>query len=66
VASAKKLVLFIIYGDRERPPIITNEDRDTRIRQRYASGDGLSDLARAYGISPQRVFQIVKPNRSDE
>jgi len=34
--------------------------RNAEIIRRYASGEGISDLAREYGISPQRVFQIVK------
>ncbi|MDK3160759.1 helix-turn-helix domain-containing protein [Kamptonema cortianum] len=35
-------------------------NRNERIRQRYATGEALSDLAREYGISPQRVYQIVR------
>ena len=34
--------------------------RNAEIIRRYASGEGISELAREYGISPQRVFQIVK------
>ncbi|MCB9450250.1 MAG: hypothetical protein H6672_02355 [Anaerolineaceae bacterium] len=33
------------------------------MRKRYALGEGLSDLAREYGISPQRVYQIVNFRR---
>lgn len=33
--------------------------RDDVIRRRYTAGETLSDLARAYGLSPQRVYQIV-------
>lgn len=34
--------------------------RDELIRIRHAAGETLSALAREYGVSPQRVFQIVK------
>jgi Mor family transcriptional regulator len=40
-----------------RPP-----SRREQIQQRHKDGESLSDLAREYGISPQRVWQIV--NRS--
>ena len=43
-----------VFVDVLRPP-----SRPEQIRQRYASGERLSDLAREYGISPQRVWQIV-------
>lgn len=37
--------------------------RNELIRKRYALGEGLSDLAREYGVSPQRVYQIVHLRR---
>jgi transposase-like protein len=33
--------------------------RNELIRLRYAAGETISELARAFGISPQRVYQIV-------
>lgn len=36
-----------------------NVSRNEAIRHRYAKGESLSDLASEYGISPQRVYQIV-------
>ena len=30
----------------------------------YTSGEGLSDLAREFRLSPQRVFQIVNGRRN--
>lgn len=33
--------------------------RDDVIRERYARGERLSALARAYGLSPARIHQIV-------
>ena len=37
--------------------------RNEQISQRYAEGDSLSDLASAFAISPQRVYQIVHHKR---
>lgn len=42
-----------IRRSREQP------SRNELIRLRYAAGETLSELARAFGISPQRVYQIV-------
>lgn len=36
------------------------DNRNARIRERFALGEALSDLAREFGISPQRVYQIVR------
>lgn len=36
------------------------QTRDALIRKRHAKGEALSDLAREYGISPQRVYQIIR------
>jgi hypothetical protein len=40
--------------------------RDEIIRLRYEAGVRISDLAREFGISPQRVFQIVSHGRKEE
>ena len=34
--------------------------RNHQIRARYEAGEGLSELARIYGISKQRVWQLVR------
>ena len=34
--------------------------RNDRIRARHEAGEGLSELARIYGISKQRVWQILR------
>ncbi len=39
------------------------EQRNWLIRQKFEAGEGLSDLARYYGITPQRVYQIVHEKR---
>jgi len=49
---SKKLILFIMHVAHERPQPTPTAQRDERIRQRYAQGETLSDLAREYGISP--------------
>jgi hypothetical protein len=38
---------------------LTTSQRNLLIQMRHAAGEGLSDLAREYGISPQRAWQIV-------
>jgi hypothetical protein len=40
------------------PQIPSN--RNEVIRARYADGEGISDLANIFDLSPQRIFQIVK------
>lgn len=56
--TAKLLILFILYLDLETTKL-SNAKRDQVIRRRYAGGESISKLARAYNISPQRVFQVV-------
>lgn len=34
--------------------------RDELIRLRHSVGEAMSELAREFGISPQRVYQIVR------
>ena len=53
----------MVYYQRDRNPVFTISQRDERIRERYAQGEALSNLAREYSISPQRVFQIVNFNQ---
>lgn len=51
--------------DRDAEPHnLTTAERDQRIRERRLAGESLSALAREYGISPQRVHQIISDNRS--
>lgn len=55
--GAVKIILKRLYDQHYKPTV--PEIRDAIIRERYAAGERLSDLAREYGISPQRVYQIV-------
>ena len=57
---AKKLILFVTYYEHDYTDKLTVAERDALIRERHAQGETISDLAREYDISPQRVFQIVK------
>ena len=54
--SVVKWLLDYCGITRERLPY----DRNGRILARFASGEALSDLAREFSISPQRVYQIVR------
>ena len=38
-------------------------NRNQQIRERHSAGETISDLAREFGISPQRVSQIVRGRR---
>ena len=42
---------------------VPKPERNAQIIARHTAGEGLSDLAREFGISPQRVDQIVKEAR---
>ena len=48
-------ILAILYSDFR----LDTKSCDEIIRKRWAAGERQSDLAREYGISPQRVFQII-------
>lgn len=58
--SAKKLLLFIHYYEWIANPPFTLKDRNTLIRTRHADGESISRLALEYGISNQRVHQIIR------
>jgi len=38
-------------------------DRNIEIRQRYEAGESVPDLAKAFNIAKQRVYQILKDRR---
>lgn len=61
VPKAVQILLNLFYGEVEevgRPDTLVARNR--AIRTRYAQGETLTALARAFGISPQRVYQIVR------
>ena len=60
-----RLVWHLYMGRIVRSTPITDKTaiksrRNHHIRARYEAGEGLSELARGYGISKQRVWQIVQ------
>ena len=61
---AEQIILYVTFRNAHAPvPVqqrISKEERNSIIRARHAAGEGLSDLAREYEISPQRVWQIVR------
>ena len=63
LTAAKNLVFFIVYFEQDFVPRLTTEQRDKQIRDRNKCGEGISALAREFGISPQRVDQIVRGRR---
>jgi hypothetical protein len=53
--------LYFVYDYPSQPDqSLSIQERDTLIRARYASGVSQADLARQFGISYQRVHQIVR------
>ena len=61
---AKQILLYIVFRNAHAPVTVQQriykQERNSLIRARHAAGEGLSDLAREYEISPQRVWQIVQ------
>lgn len=55
--------IFPGVPQRRTPPNPPQVTRNTSIRQRYAEGEPMSDLAREFGISFQRISQIVHYQR---
>jgi hypothetical protein len=47
------------------PARVIQQARNASLRRRYADGETLSDLARAFGFSPQRAHQIVHAHRKE-
>ena len=61
---AEQIILYVTFRNAHDPVAVQQriykEERNRLIRARHAAGEGLSDLAREYEISPQRVWQIVQ------
>jgi hypothetical protein len=60
----ENLVTSALYFVYDYPPLrdksLSLKDRDTLIRAQYAAGVSQAELARQFGISYQRVHQIVR------
>jgi hypothetical protein len=59
--NAVQHFLSLLYGVPDSPVDI--KTRNEIIRQRFAAGEGLSDLGREFGLTPQRIHQIVHHKR---
>ena len=55
---AKQRILAAIHI-RFRVTLVGKDERDLILKARYFAGATLSALAREFGLSPQRVFQII-------
>lgn len=64
--GATQRILKLLYGDETLPPTpISNKipqktARNEAIRRRYAAGESVPELARAFRVSQQRVHQILR------
>lgn len=62
-----QLILFMVYYERDQNAVMTLP-RNAQIQTLYANGNSLADIAREYGLSTQRIYQIVhqkpKPKHS--
>lgn len=57
IIAAVRSYLRALYPPALRP--LTSAQRNAQIRDLAARGEAQSDIASAFGLSPQRVFQIV-------
>ena len=59
IELAKCLLFFITYDELDVVQPLSTRERNDIIRARYGEGTTISKLAEEFGISPQRVHQIV-------
>jgi hypothetical protein len=60
LAEAVAYLLKLHYANLKRPdPRLTTQERNNLIRELYAQGESLQALAQRFGISFQRIHQIV-------
>ena len=55
---AKDRILAAIHN-RFHTSLNGNRERDLVLKARYFAGETLSALGREFGLTPQRVFQII-------
>jgi len=64
VQLAVRHLLKLLYPTPAQPDkALSFAERNQAIRERHEAGESLSQLARAFGISSQRVQQIIKKRR---
>lgn len=66
--DATRAVLFFLYQGQSLPETPSSHtmpktQRNEVIRSRYSSGETVPELAEIYGISQQRIHQILKGKR---
>ena len=59
LSDAKHLIFFVVYYEREFTPKLTTQQRDQQVRERHSRSEAITALALEYGISPQRMHQII-------
>ncbi|WP_119072054.1 sigma factor-like helix-turn-helix DNA-binding protein [Aggregatilinea lenta] len=59
-----KILAQLNSGPSKCKPALTTRERNSIIRARYTAGDSQAELARQFGISYQRVHQIINSNRA--
>lgn len=59
---AKRRILAAIHI-RFREILSGNDERDLELKARHVAGETLSALARDYGLTPQRISQIVNSSK---
>lgn len=61
IVAATRKTMIQMYADKPLANTKSNEKhfRNQRICERYENGESLSELAKAYNVSPQRVHQII-------
>ncbi len=58
--QAARLLLAALYREKHTPrPELFFTERNVEIRKRHANGETLEELAKAFGVSVQRIHQIV-------
>jgi len=55
--EAEQVVLWYLYAPKLRQ--LTSAERNEQIRQRHGAGESYSELAKAFGLTSQRIGQII-------
>jgi hypothetical protein len=59
--NAVQHFLSLLYGVSDS--LDDTKTRNEVIRQQFAAGEGLSDLGRKFGLTPQRIYQVTRRSR---